>query len=478
MNRRQRRRDAKRKSPGRGSVDHLASAERHLGAGNMEGAAKALRKATETDQGNFAAWANLGAVEMELGRPEAAARAFERALALDGRSAAVLGNFANLRMQMGQRDDAEALYRRALAEAPDDGELYYDLSRIKRFRSGDPEIDEMTARLESGSMDAYGRMFLGFALAKAQEDAGDFDAAMRHLLAANRGKRAQVTFDMAAEEDFAARILAAFKPGMAASITGQDRAIDRRPKPIFVLGMPRSGTTLVEQILASHSQVHGAGEVNYLRDVVIGDGSPASGIPDGFPEGVAGLDGRRLDAIGRSYLKRLQAHAPEASHITDKMPRNFYFIGAIALALPGASIVHCRRSPMDTCVSCFAIHFPHGQDFSYDLEDLGRYYRSYAGLMEHWHRCFPGRILDLQYEDLVRDPEPHVRRLLDHCGLPWEDDCLDFDKTKRQITTASAAQVRQPVHTGSVARWRRFENHLGPLRAALGPLADADGGHG
>ena len=158
------------------------------------------------------------------------------------------------------------------------------------------------------------------------------------------------------------------------------------------------------------------------------------------------------------------------------MPRNVYFIGLIAMALPNAKIIHCRRSALDTCLSCFTIHFPHGQEFSYDLKELGRYYRAYAGLMEHWQRALPGRILDVRYEDLVVDPEAQIRRLTNHCDLSWEEAVLNFDKTERQISTASAAQVRQPVHTGSVARWKRFEPDLHPLIAALGSYADENEG--
>jgi len=235
--------------------------------------------------------------------------------------------------------------------------------------------------------------------------------------------------------------------------------------PMFIFGMPRSGTTLVEQILASHSQVHGAGEINDLVDTV-------KELMPTFPAGAEALPLEAWRALGERYVRRLVERNPNALRVTDKMPRNFYLAGLIATALPDARIIHCRRSPMDTCLSCYSLHFPYGQEFTYDLEVLGRYYGIYMQVMEHWRKALPARMLTLDYESLVADPETETRRLVSFCGLEWDDACLDFHKSKRSTATASAAQVREPIYRRSVERWRRFERELEPLRVALGPYAD------
>jgi hypothetical protein len=221
----------------------------------------------------------------------------------------------------------------------------------------------------------------------------------------------------------------------------------------------------------------GAGELNHFRDVIMGHGAAGPGVKglggtgQGFPEGVRDLMGGDFQKLGKDYTDLLGQQAADARRVTDKMPRNFFFAGLIALALPDARIIHCTRHPVATCFSCYQIHFPTGQEVSYDLGELGRYYRLYDRLMDHWQAVLPGRIFDLSYEDLVAEPEAQMRALLEFAGLDWEDACLEFHKTGRQVRTASAQQVRRPIYKTAVARWRRYEKHLGPLLEALGPLA-------
>jgi len=475
MNRRQRRRDAKAKKAPRKrnatpAINAMMRGLELVNAGNLDGAAAAFQEATKADAAQFAAWANLGSVELERGNPLAAETAFARALELDVRSVPVISNLANLKMQLDARAEAEVLYRRALVEAPDDGELYYDLSRIKKFTADDPDLAAMESADSRSQSSGPSRMYLHFALGKAYEDIENFEKSIKHYLDANTHKRATLAFDINTEEDLAQQLIATFPSSVFLPGCGN---MEPEANPIFVLGMPRSGTSLVEQILASHSDVFGAGEVNFMRDSIA---SVFSTHQLDFPTSAGNLDASAQMALGLDYMTRLRTVAPVAKRITDKMPRNVYFIGLIAMALPNAKIIHCRRSALDTCLSCFTIHFPHGQEFSYDLKELGRYYRAYAGLMEHWQRALPGRILDVRYEDLVVDPEAQIRRLTNHCDLSWEEAVLNFDKTERQISTASAAQVRQPVHTGSVARWKRFGSDLHPLIAALGSYADENEG--
>jgi hypothetical protein len=233
--------------------------------------------------------------------------------------------------------------------------------------------------------------------------------------------------------------------------------------PIFVVGMPRSGSTLIEQILAGHSQIHGAGELMDLEKA-ISTVLKARNPPVQYPECVPGLDGAALRRIGQAYLARLPVPAPGKVRIVDKLPGNFLNIGLIRLILPNARIIHTTRNPVDTCMSCYSKLFASGQTFSYDLGELGRYYRSYRELMTHWRSVLPpGSILDVAYEDVVDNLEGEARRLIDYCGLPWDDRCLSFHRTSRVVKTASAVQVRKPLFRSSLQRWRRHEAGLAPL---------------
>jgi hypothetical protein len=227
--------------------------------------------------------------------------------------------------------------------------------------------------------------------------------------------------------------------------------------------MPRSGTTLVEQILASHPMVHGAGELKTMNDVVLTVRGPdGNTIP--YPEFVPSLDPAALQAIGARYLALLRELAPHGERVTDKMPSNYYFVGLIHLALPNARIIHTMRDPVDTCISCFSKLFTAEQNHTYDLGELGRYYRRYERLMAHWRRVLPpGRMLDVRYEDVVADLDGQARRIIDYCGLPWDDRCLSFHETDRPVRTASATQVRQPIYSSAVGRWKVYEEFLGPL---------------
>jgi Sulfotransferase family len=274
-----------------------------------------------------------------------------------------------------------------------------------------------------------------------------------------------VSYDEKAAVGFFDRIEAVFTPALTRDKKGLGESSSR---PIFVIGMPRSGTTLVEQILASHPAVHGAGELSALDTVVQSVRGPGN-TPTAFPEFVTAADGPALRRIGLSYLAELQRIAPDGERVTDKMPSNYYYAGLIHLALPNAKIIHCVRDPVDTCVSCYSKLFSGAQIHTYDLAELGRYYRRYERLMAHWRRVLPkGRILDVRYEDVVADLEGQARRILAYCALPWDDRCLAFHRTERPVRTASATQVRRPIYNTAVGRWRAYADDLGPLLAALG----------
>ena len=308
------------------------------------------------------------------------------------------------------------------------------------------------------------RIELHFALGKAYEDLGRDAEAFTQWLDGNALKRRQITYDEAATLGALDRIQAVFTSEL---IRRWQNVGHPSPVPVFIVGMARSGSTLVEQILASHPQVFGGGELKYFDAAVQGIRTKFGGSAT-FPELVSGMTGEDYRDLGTRYLAEIERLAPAATHITDKMPGNFIFAGLIHLALPNATIIHTIRDPVDTCLSCFSKLFTEGQNHTYDLAELGRYYRHYQALMAHWHRVLPpGRILDVRYEDVVADLEGQARRIIAHCGLDWDPRCLAFHQTERPVLTASAAQVRQPIYNSAVGRWRVHEEALQPLLAEL-----------
>ncbi len=307
-------------------------------------------------------------------------------------------------------------------------------------------------------------------LGKALEDVGDDGRAFEHLLQGNALKRSQVHYDEAGYQRELRLIAGRFDSNL---LDRWAAAGDPSPVPIFIVGMPRCGSTLIEQILASHPQVHAAGELNSL-DRVVKTLPNSAGRPVPFPAGIGELDADRLQRLGQAYLASLPTPADGKQRITDKTLSNFLYVGLIRLILPNARIVHTLRNPVDTCVSCFSKLFASGLTFSYDLAELGRFYRGYHQLMAHWRSVLPGgAMLDVSYEDVVDNLEEQARRLIDYCGLPWDDRCLSFRESSRPIATASNVQVRQPLYRSSVDRGRRYAAYLQPLLAELEGLPPA-----
>ena len=411
---------------------------------------------------------NLGNVLFELNRDEGAAAAYGQAARLRPADAGARLNLAEAQQALGQTADTLATVGEALALDPASARGWFILSNLKTFKAGDPDLARMEALLtsarRSGEPSQASSIDLEFALGKAWMDADDADRAFAHLAAGNRLKRNELVYDVRTDEAWLARIADAASPELFDRFAGagEDSAL-----PIFILGMPRSGTSLVEQILASHPLIHGAGELTDLEAVICGDAGEED-ITRAYPALLSQLSEPRLKALGRAYVDRVRPLAGGKPRLADKMPGNFAFTGLIALMLPNARIVHCRRDPLDTCLSCYSRKFTSGQAFSYDLRDLGRYYRAYDALMAHWRGLLSAdRFLEVSYEQVVGDLEGEARRLIAFCGLEWDDACLRFYETRRPVRTASVNQVRQPIYSASVARWRRFERHLGPLIAAL-----------
>jgi len=313
------------------------------------------------------------------------------------------------------------------------------------------------------ALPAEEQMMLHFALGKAYGDIGQREKSFAHLLAGNREKRRRTRYDEAAALDQLERLSKVFTPALMDARKG---AGQRTEVPLFIVGMPRSGSTLVEQILASHPQVYGAGECEEFKRL-----ADALRLPDGrpaLPDGIAQLPDADLQGLGQAYLGRLQARAPRAARISDKTLSNFLYAGLIHLALPQAKFVHILRDPVDTCLSCFSHLFEGNLSFAYDLAELGRYWRGYERLMGHWRSVLPpGVMLELRYEDLVDDLPGQAHRLLEHCGLEWDEACLSFHQTARAVRTASLSQVREPIHRRSVQKWRAYGDLLQPLLDAL-----------
>lgn len=446
-------------------LNNLANAL--LDTGRYGDAEAALRRALELEPRYPECYNNLGRVLRSLHRPYEAERAWRYALELRPEMAEARYNLGNILHELGRIEDAEASYRQCLEHWPNAARLHHYLALSKRFVENDPDLDRIEALLQrAGDLPDEESLELHYAAAKAYTDIGSDPArAFEHLATGARLKRGLLNYDVAADEALFERIAQHFSSAWIrdAAEYGEDTET-----PIFIVGMPRSGTSLVEQILATHGEVDARGELpdleRHLIDAARADGAELGDwLVDASPEALA--------AVGRSYRESVIDSADGVSRVTDKMPGNFRFAGVIAAGLPGAHIVHVQRDPADTCFACFRQLFV-GLDFTYDLRELGRYYQAYAELMEHWRRVLPeGRLLEVQYEELVGEPEREIRRLLDFCGLEWDPACLEFHRTERAVQTASADQVRQPLYTSSIGRWRKYREQLAPLLEELGPLA-------
>ena len=389
---------------------------------------------------------------------------YEGLLAEFGQQPRIWLNYAHALRTVGRRDEAVAAYRRCIALAPATGDAYWGLANLKVASFSPEEAAGMAAQLQRSDLRSEDRLHLHFALGKALEDRGEYAGAFAHYAEGAALRRAETPYDADEITASVRRSEALFtKPFFAARIGGGSAST----APIFILGLPRSGSTLVEQILASHSAVEGTMELPDIGFIAtqLGQG------PGGYPAGLADLDVAALAALGEGYIESTEVHRKLGrTFFIDKMPNNFHHIGLIQLILPHAKIIDARRHPLGSCFSAFKQHFAQGQGFSYDLTDLGRYYRDYVELMDHFDAVSPGRIHRVIYEDLVEDTEVQVRRLLDHCGLPFEDRCLRFYENERAVRTASSEQVRQPIFRDAVEHWRNYEPWLEPLKAALGPV--------
>jgi tetratricopeptide (TPR) repeat protein len=402
------------------------------------------------------------------GRHEEAIAAFEKALALNPAKAGALCGIAHHQKTVGRQQEAIASYRRSLAIKPDYCESWWSLANLKTFRFEPQEVEAMQKLLQSERLPDESRSQLHNALGLEFEARGEYDTAFGHFAECNRIRRKAEFYDPVDTEDTHDRVISQFNPEYLQQAAGPALS----PVPIFIVGLPRSGSTLIEQILASHSMVDGTHELSDLSKVVraIRQGGKGRRNRLRFPETVAGFGQQDWHRIGRQYLDRSAKHRGRAPYFIDKNPNNFVFAGLLKLAIPNARIINARRHPLDSCLGSFKQLFASGQPFSYDPVELAEYYLQYQRLMDHWHEVLPGFVLDVHYEEVVQDLEAQVRRILDFCGLPFEDSCLRFHQTRRAVKTASSEQVRKPIYSSSVHLWRRYEPHLAGMVEVLEPL--------
>lgn len=451
-----------------------AYAQARLALARLQLAQARLAEASETldwfgrqDPGNSEALMMKAAVLEQLGEYERSAALQEALLRREPRSAILWVGYGHKLRTMGRTGEAAAAYREALRLEPGFGDAWWALADLAALPFDEDDVRAMTEALEAGGT---GAPQLHFALAKACEDEGRIEAGFRHLTEGNRLKRASFAYDPRTLTD---------EVGRAAGLFTSEFFSERRdqgcpaPDPIFVVGMPRSGSTLVEQILASHSMVEGTSELPHIPALVRRLTGEERSQGASYPELLAELDKSQLASLGEEYLERARAHRKSGRpFFIDKMPHNWTDIGFILLILPNARIIDVRRHPLSCCLSNFKRYFAKGHPAAFSLEEMGRYYRDYVRLLGHMDEVLPGRIHRVFHEALVEDSETGIRALLDHVGLPFEEACLRFYENERAVRTPSAEQVRRPINRDGLEPWRPYEPWLGPLKEALGPVLE------
>jgi predicted Zn-dependent protease len=377
-------------------------------------------------------------------------------------------NLGHALRTQGERSEAEAAYKRAIALSPALGDAWWSLANLKTRPFSQEEEAQMDALIGREDIGEDDRLHLRYALGKAMEDRGGYGASFEHYAAGARIRRAMVPYDAQANHQDMLRTKAVFTPAFFAQRVGVGVQLD---DPIFIVGLPRSGSTLIEQILASHSQVEGTMELPDIGAMARELGwAGRRGKGAAYPEMLAEMDAEDFGRLGEAFVERTRVHRKLGRRFfIDKMPVNFQHVGLIRLVLPRARIIDARRDPMAAGFSAFKQHFARGHAFSYDLADIGAYYRDYVELMAHFDAVIPGAVVRVIHEDLVEDVEGEVRRLLERLDLPFEDACLRFWETERPVRTASSEQVRRPIFREGLDQWRRYESWLGPLAEALGP---------
>jgi tetratricopeptide (TPR) repeat protein len=404
-------------------------------------------------------YVDMAIIEKANRHTDIAIEYLQKALATDPDNVEILHRLAYTHLHAGQKDLVKDTVGKLLSIDPEFYSAYILLVRARTFTDHDALTQNMQNMLAQNSLSDQGKMYLSFALGKVYDDLGEYENAYKVISTANKIKRATIEYSADLNDKQINRRIAKFSKSGIDQATGSDY---RDKTPIFVLGMPRSGTSLVEQILASHSAVYGAGELTNLQTAIKNQKNRK-------------LSKESLSRIGQAYIKSIRKLNSKIPHIIDKQPGNFNLIPHIVLALPDAKIIHCVRDPMDVCFSNYKLYFKEGMLMSYDLAEMGSGYLAYQRLMRHWHEIFPGKIYDIQYEKLINNQERETRKLLEYCDLEWSDACLEFHQTERAVQTPSSIQVKQPIYNSSVNSWKNYSKYLDPLKLALsGHIIEAE----
>ena len=431
-----------------------------------EEAVDVLEKALGLDPKNALTHYYHGAALAMAARPADAVSSYQRAVSIDPELPGAHIGLGHVLKTIGDQEGGIEAYRKAIDLRPNFGETYYSLANLKTFRFTEQDVLQMSERLANESLPVECRVHFAFSLGKAHEDQKDYDQAFDYYSRANQLHRDTIAYDPVQTEVAHERMRHIFNAPFFQGLSADSGC--QQADPIFIVGLPRSGSTLLEQILASHSQVDGTSELPDISMIAQGLTQPRSGQI--FPQCMTDLTEPAIAALGEQYLKQTRRHRGAAPFFTDKMPNNFAYVGFIKTILPNAKIIDARRHPMDSCFGCFKQHFARGQTFTYDLFELGEFYLEYCELMDHWDGVLPGAVLRVQYEHVVADLETQVERILEFCELPFEESCVNFYETERAVRTASSEQVRQPIYSGSVQTWTRYGAHLDSLKGILEPV--------
>jgi tetratricopeptide (TPR) repeat protein len=438
---------------------------------SMVDAEEVTQQLLKIDSDPTEGWMMLGAIYSKDNRFQDALQQYDQVLARNPEHLSALSQKATALKTLGRQPEAIAAYQRCLELQPKFSEAAWSLSNLKTYRFSDAEVASMVTILASDQLSDKSVVQFNYALGKAYEHRKQWDDAFACYAAGNLRQKKLVAWDADKFSSLIDTIIDTFTAEFVAQHRGAG-SVDTAP--IFVLGLPRSGSTLQEQILASHSLVEGTRELPYipaLANHLNRQPEPMASKP--YPLGAAELSDAQWRTLGEQFIQQSQRHRQtDAPYFIDKLPNNFLYVGFILLALPNAKIINTQRNPIDNCFGCFKQLWAEGQNFTYDLVDLGRYYRDYVRLMAHWEALFPDKVYSVKYEAVVDDLDANVRALLNYCGLPMEEQCLRFHETERAVNTASSEQVRQPIYRSAVAYWKHFEAHLQPLKDSLGDLAE------
>jgi tetratricopeptide (TPR) repeat protein len=403
---------------------------------------------------------------MQTGDYERALQLFEKVLQRLPEDPVTLTSQGHALKTFGRHEEAVLSYQKAIASDPGHGDAYYGLANLKTYRFSDDELRLMQSQEQANRLSYQNRIHICFALGKAYEDRKDYGTSFGHYERGNELKRVPSRYDADQMTAELSSQITVCTPDLFAKQSG--KGCDA-PDPIFILGLPRAGSTLLEQILASHSQIDGTLELPNILSLAHRLRRQKQARNDSlYPDVLHDLDADQLRTMGQEFIDSTRIHRQGTPYFIDKMPNNFRHIGLIKLILPNAKIIDARREPMACCFSGFKQLFAEGQEFTYGLQEIGQYYRDYVRLMEHWDTMMPGAVLRVQHEDVLDDLDGQVRRMLDYLGLPFEQSCIDFHQTERAVRTASSEQVRQPITKASVDLWRHYQSHLQPLKEALG----------